>query len=126
METPGETSVALDPFEVGFLLGVLAGEGHFGGDGRQPHCTLKMHVRREPLLRWMLARFPEARLYGPYSHAGRHFFQLMFRGRALKSLMDALRGTPWEELDPASWGRAREMATRYPKHDLFGEREPTP
>lgn len=125
METPGETTPALDPFEVGLLLGVLAGDGHFGGDGRQPHCTLKMHVRREPLLRWMAAKFPDARLYGPYAHGGRHFYQLMFRGRALKALLEALIATPWERLDPASWQRAREMAARYPKHDLFGEQVAT-
>ncbi|MCW5940649.1 MAG: hypothetical protein KIS66_00360 [Fimbriimonadaceae bacterium] len=124
METPGETS-SLPPFEVGLLLGVLMGEGHFGGDGRQPHCTLKMHVRREPLLLWMLARFPEARLYGPYTHAGRHFYQLMFRGPALRDLLALLRQTDWERIDPHSHARAKEMAARYPKHDLFGEREST-
>ena len=31
-------------FETGLLVGLLVGEGHFGGDGRQPHVTLRMHT----------------------------------------------------------------------------------
>jgi len=69
----------LDDFSVGFLLGVLAGEGHFGGDGRQPHVTLRMHVRHEKLFRWLQSTFPETRLYGPYNHGGRSYFQWMAR-----------------------------------------------
>src|SRR5262245_24853141 len=48
-ETPGGLVVLvvsadpLDDFSIGFLLGLLVGEGHFGGDGRQPQVTLRMH-----------------------------------------------------------------------------------
>jgi hypothetical protein len=71
-------------FEQGLLFGLLVGEGHFGGDGRQPQITLRMHVRHEQLFRWLEATFPESRLYGPYRHGGREYFQWMARGRFLR------------------------------------------
>ena len=49
---------SIDAFEAGAILGLLIGEGHFGGDRKQAHVTIKMHVRHEPLLRWVNARFP--------------------------------------------------------------------
>src|SRR3954468_3551536 len=88
----------LTPFEHGVLVGVLIGEGSFGGDGRQPQVTLRMHVRHEALFRWLEARFPRSKLYGPYHHGNRHYFQWMARGRALKEdLLPILE----EELTPA-------------------------
>src|SRR5450631_1226275 len=48
----------LSPFEQGVVVGVLIGEGSFGGDGKQPQVTLRMHVRHEALFRWLLERFP--------------------------------------------------------------------
>jgi hypothetical protein len=74
----------LDRFEEGFLLGVLVGEGHFGGDGRQPHVTLRMHVRHEKLFSWLLEKVPGSKLYGPYHHGSRHYYQWMARGRVLR------------------------------------------
>src|SRR5512132_4611925 len=68
----------------GYLLGLLAGEGHFGGDGRQAQITLRMHVRHEKLFRWLQTQFPEGRLYGPYHHGGRDYFQWMARGEFLR------------------------------------------
>ena len=73
----------MDPHDEGIVVGLLIGEGHFGGDGRQPQVTLRMHVRHEALMRWLAARFPRSRLYGPYHHGGRHYFQWMARGEAL-------------------------------------------
>ena len=37
----------LSDFQRGLLLGILIGEGHFGGDGKQPHVTLRMHTRHQ-------------------------------------------------------------------------------
>src|SRR3977135_455846 len=104
----------LPAFDRGVVLGVLIGEGHFGGDGKQPQVTLRMHVRHEALFRWLVRRFPRSRLYGPYPHRGRppppprfdappppatrHYFQWMVRGRALvEDLLPVLEA----ELDPA-------------------------
>jgi hypothetical protein len=51
-------------FDEGLLVGVLIGEGHFGGDGKQPQVTLRMHARHEPLFRWIERTFG-GHLYGP-------------------------------------------------------------
>jgi hypothetical protein len=32
---------------------------------------------------WLMERFPRTRLYGPYHHGGRHYYQWMARGEAL-------------------------------------------
>ncbi|MGH2967540.1 MAG: hypothetical protein ACRDK0_00530, partial [Solirubrobacteraceae bacterium] len=63
----------LSSFDEGVIVGLLVGQGHFGGDGRQPHVTVRMHVRHEALLRWLHVRIPRSRLYGPYHHADRHY-----------------------------------------------------
>ena len=73
----------LSEYERGVVVGLLVAQGSFGGDGRTPHVTLKMHVRHEPLLRWLVERFPRTRLYGPYEHGERRFYQWSARGRAL-------------------------------------------
>ena len=75
--------MGLDPVEEGFLIGVLVGEGHFGGDGKQPQITLRMHIRHEGLFRWLKEKFPNSKVYGPYSHGGRNYYQWMARGRLL-------------------------------------------
>ena len=41
-------------FEQGLLLGILIGEGHFGGDGKQPQITLRMHTRHQRLFETLL------------------------------------------------------------------------
>jgi len=105
-----------EAFDRGFLLGVLVGEGHFGGDGRQPQLTLKLHVRHEPLLQYVLSICPGGRLYGPYHHGNRHYFQLMYRGKALRdALIPLLDGLSWAQIDPDSFERYTAMKSRYAK-----------
>lgn len=82
----------LSPFDHGVLVGLLIGEGSFGGDGKQPHVTLRMHTRHQALFEWLIDRFPDTRLYGPYHHGGRSYYQWMARGQAL--VRDVL---PWLE-----------------------------
>ncbi len=74
----------LSPFDRGLLVGILVGEGHFGGDGRQPQITLRMHTDHEALFGWLMKRFPRSKLYGPYHHGGRSYFQWMARGVCLR------------------------------------------
>ena len=100
-------------FEIGFLLGILAGEGHFGGDGRQPEVTLRMHVRHERLFRWLEAHFPGGRLYGPYHHGGRDYYQWMARGEYLRRHLAPLIGGRLEALDSHAAGRFTTMCENY-------------
>lgn len=96
------------------LVGILVGEGHFGGDGRQPHVTLRMHVDHEALFRWIESRFPGGKLYGPYDHGGRRYFQWMARGPYLREVIVPFLGealTP--ELDEKTHRRFTEMRSRY-------------
>ncbi|MGO8877375.1 MAG: hypothetical protein ACLQNG_16625 [Acidimicrobiales bacterium] len=101
--------------ELGLLAGLLLGEGHFGGDGRQPQITLRMHVRHESLFRWLERTFPGGRLYGPYSHDGRDYFQWMVRGTYLRDeILPLLEMTIGPELDAHTHARLQQMKARYP------------
>ena len=105
----------MDARDEGIVVGLLIGEGHFGGDGRQPQVTLRMHVRHEALLRWLVDRFPRSRLYGPYHHGDRHYFQWMVRGPALRDeLPPILERHITPELDAHAHARLITMRERYP------------
>jgi len=104
----------LPDFDVGFLIGLLVGEGHFGGDGRQPHVTLRMHTRHAQIFEWLMARFPESKLYGPYSHGGRHYYQWMARGVFLREQLVPLLDRYFSPaLDAHALHRYRAMKVRY-------------
>jgi hypothetical protein len=75
--------VELSERDRGIVIGLLVTQASIGGDGKAPHVILKMHVRHEGLLRWLAERFPRSKLYGPYHHGDRHFFQWVARGPAL-------------------------------------------
>lgn len=101
-------------FELGLLVGLLIGEGHFGGDGKQAQITLRMHTDHEALFRWLVARFPGGRLYGPYHHGGRSYFQWMARGDFLReTLVPLLDARLRPEIDGKSWRRFAAMKERY-------------
>jgi glutathione S-transferase len=103
-------------FDFGFLVGLLVGEGHFGGDGRQPQVTLRMHVRHEAIFRWLEQTFPGGRLYGPYNHGGRHYLQWMARGAYLRDeLAPMLDQFLSPSLDRHSFDRYQLMKARYPQ-----------
>jgi hypothetical protein len=104
----------LSDFDRGFLAGLLIGEGSFGGDGKQPQVTLRMHIRHEALFRWLVDRFPRSRLYGPYHHGGRSYYQWMARGRVLvDDLLPILEQDIQPELDGHAASRLVEMTTKY-------------
>lgn len=104
----------LSPLEEGIIVGLLVGEGHFGGDGRKPQVTLRMHVRHETLLRWLQARLPRSRLYGPYHHGDRDYFQWMVRGPALtEDLLPILERHIQPDLDAHAHARLTAMLDRY-------------
>jgi hypothetical protein len=101
-------------FISGVVVGLLIGEGHFGGDGKQPQVTLRMHVRHEPLFRWLLDKIPGSKLYGPYNHGGREYYQWMVRGELLRStLIPLLDALPLAQIDPYVHDRYQKMKERY-------------
>jgi hypothetical protein len=113
MET---TPPPLSEFERGVFVGLMVGEASFGGDGKQPQITLRMHVRHEALFHWLMARFPATRLYGPYHHGGRSYFQWMARGRALvRDVLPVLEALG-PELDAHAADRLDQMRQRYARY----------
>lgn len=117
---------APDDFSLGLLAGLLIGEGHFGGDGRQPQITLRMHVRHEAVFRWLERTFPGGKLYGPYHHDGRHYYQWMARGAYLRDcLLPLLEGVLSPDIDEHSFDRFRRMRDSYASR-LAGPRRGSP
>ena len=108
------TPPALSDLDRGIVAGVLIGEGHFGGDGKYPQVTLRMHTRHEALFRWLQSRFPRSKLYGPYNHGGRSYFQWMARGAALaEDVLPVVESVLTDELDAHVASRVREMRANY-------------
>jgi hypothetical protein len=107
-------SDGLTEFDQGVIVGLLVGEGSFGGDGKQPQVTLRMHTRHEALFLWLMERFPRSRLYGPYTHGGRSYYQWMARGRTLvQDVLPVLELHIRPELDAHVAERFGEMCERY-------------
>ena len=105
------------------LAALLVGEGHFGGDGRQPQVTLRMHVRHRTLFAWLVRTFPGGRLYGPYAHGGREYFQWMARGSFLREeVVPALRRHLTPTFDDYACERFEAMCRQYPSRlgDIHG------
>lgn len=104
----------LSSFDRGLLVGILIGEGSFGGDGKQPQITLRMHVRHEALFRWLMSAFPRTKLYGPYHHGERSYYQWMARGRPLvEDVLPVLEGSLSAELDVHAATRFEAMCATY-------------
>lgn len=109
----GET-IPIQSFDAGLLVGILVGEGSFGGDGKQPQVTLRMHIRHRTLFSWLTDRFPGSRLYGPYHHGGRSYYQWMARGQYLREVLIPILDqhlTP--DIDEYAWGRYLAMKDHY-------------
>lgn len=109
--------------ERGLVAGLLIGEGHFGGDGKQPQITLRMHIRHEAIFRWLQNLFPRARLYGPYHHDGRSYFQWMARGVALaEDVLPVVESVLTDEIDTHVSARIRDMRASYVEYFARYER----
>ena len=78
------STAALSPLEEGLIVGLLIGDGHFGGDGRKPQVTLRLHVRHENLLRWLTAPARSRVL----NLASRPFYQVADRVLGTQFLQD--------------------------------------
>ena len=105
--------MTLTEFEQGFLVGLLVGEGSFGGTGKQPQVTLRMHSRHAKLFLWLERRLPGSRLYGPYFHSGRSYFQWMARGAFLRQELIPLLASHARWLDEHARERFLTMCRTY-------------
>jgi hypothetical protein len=103
----------LTEFERGVVVGLLIGQGSFSGDGKQPQITLRMHTRHEALFAWLMERFPDTRLYGPYDHGGRSYYQWMARGTALVRDVLPVLDRDLDGLDGHAAERLSAMRERY-------------
>jgi hypothetical protein len=104
----------LSDFDEGVVVGILIAGASFGGDGKQPQTTIRMHTRHEALFGWLMERFPEARLYGPYHHGGRSYYQWMARGTTLvRDVLPLLEARLHSGLDGPAAERFEEMCRRY-------------
>lgn len=104
----------LTPFERGMLVGILIGEGSFGGDGKQPQITVRMHTRHEALFTWLMTVFPRTKLYGPYHHGERSYYQWMARGRPLvEDVLPVLEASLSADLDGHATARFQAMCETY-------------
>jgi hypothetical protein len=109
-----QTTIAeRDDLSVGFLLGLLVCSGHFGGDGRQPQVTLRMHVRHEETFEWLRRAYAGSALYGPYHHGGRSYYQWSARGRYLREYLAPLVQRHRALLDAYTAARFDTMCERY-------------
>src|SRR4051794_13147005 len=115
----------MEGFDAGLLIGVLIGEGSFGGDGRQPSITVRMHTRHEAPFRRLVELVPGSRLYGPYHHSGRSYFQWLVRGPALRRLLPFLDRYLTPELDEHAYFRYVRMLETYAVALRQQEAQPT-
>jgi hypothetical protein len=84
------------------------------GDRKQPQITLRMDTRHEAIPHWLVECFPDRRLYGPYHHGGRSYYQWMARGRVLvRDVLPILEEAGVGALDGHEAARLAEMCSRY-------------
>ena len=96
--TPPYT-VRVDTFDLGYVMGLVVGEGTFTGDRRQPALQLKHHAR-DPFPLRRLAELLGGRVYGPYERAGRTYFLFLLRGADLRAAVPL-----FQRYLPESWKR---------------------
>jgi len=73
-----------------------------------------MHVRHEAIFLWLMERFPTTRLYGPYHHGGRSYYQWMARGAALvRDVLPLLEEAIGAGIDGHASERLATMLGRY-------------
>ena len=86
-------------FDIGYIMGLVVGEGCFTADRQQPFLQVKLHARDPFPLRHLSDQLG-GRVYGPYRHQSRHYFTWLLRGPELKAALPLFR----DHL-PESWKR---------------------
>jgi hypothetical protein len=86
-------------FDVGYIMGLVVGEGSFSSDRQQPLLQIRLHARDPFPLRYIADRLG-GRVYGPYRHQTRHYFIWLLRGPELRAAVPLFR-----QYLPESWKR---------------------
>lgn len=86
-------------FDIGYIMGLVVGEGSFTADRQQPFLQVKLHVRDPFPLRYLADRLG-GRVYGPYRHQTRHYYTWLLRGPDLRAAVPLFR-----DYLPESWRR---------------------
>lgn len=103
----------MNQIEKGFVLGFFTGQGSFGGDGRTPQLTLRMHVKHQALLERLREILPGSLIYGPYAHGDRLYLQWMLRGDELAKIVQEGIFDELKEWDLPSHAKYQEMVDHY-------------
>lgn len=71
-------------FEIGYLMGLVVGEGSFTGDRKQYCLSIKLHESDlQPLL--AVKRLLGGRIQGPYNHDSRRFWIYRIGSRQVRA-----------------------------------------
>jgi hypothetical protein len=97
-----------------FHFGFLVGEGHFGGAGRQPHVTLRIHERHEAIFDWLQPPFRAAGSTGRITTAGVTTSSGWHGPSCAANWCLCSTGFPSPDLDRYSFDRYQLMKQRYP------------
>jgi hypothetical protein len=106
-------------FDIGYIMGLVVGEGSFTADRQQPYLQVKFHAR-DPFPLRQLAERLGGRVYGPYRHQSRHYFTWLLRGAELKAALPLFR-----DYLPESWKR-EQFEHWFEQHRQFFARERNP
>jgi hypothetical protein len=91
---------------LGYVMGLIVGEGSFTADRRQPALSVKLHARdRLPLE--SLQKLFGGRVFGPYDNHGRRYLVWHLRGEPLRRALPLL-----ERYLPPSHKREQFLAWR--------------
>jgi hypothetical protein len=71
------------PFQLGYAMGIIVGEGSFTGSGVVPVLSVKLHAR-DPVPLQALRALLGGLAFGPYRHGGRHYFVYRLGGAELR------------------------------------------
>jgi hypothetical protein len=109
----------MDGFALGYAMGLIVAAGSFTGDRQQPSLEIRMHRRdTEPLEN--VQQLLGGKIFGPYSHGGRHLYVYMLRGRELRDALPTI-----QEHLPNSWKRVQFDAWRSKYIDVLDRPEPS-
>src|SRR5919109_4818373 len=80
----------VNDFDLGYIMGLVVGEGSFTGDRVQPCLSIALHARDpEPLV--LCQRLLGGRMYGPYWHGRRNGRRWLLRGYELAEAVRLFR-----------------------------------